>query len=85
MFLFYLFLQAHLLPLPLQAKPIYWELDHALRLSPLPDLLVLADQMEHYHHVLGSTHAINPGSFTSDFSFIVYRPHSREIELSVVR
>ena len=31
--------QAHLCPLPLHAKPVYWELDYALRLFPLPHLV----------------------------------------------
>jgi DNA polymerase epsilon subunit 2 len=32
--------QAHLCPLPSYIKPIHWELDHTLRLSPLPDLVI---------------------------------------------
>lgn len=31
--------QAHLCPLPLHARPIYWELDYAMRLFPLPHLV----------------------------------------------
>lgn len=31
--------QAHLCPVPLQASPIHWELDHSLRLNPLPHLV----------------------------------------------
>jgi DNA polymerase epsilon subunit 2 len=31
--------QGHLCPLPLHVKPIYWELDYTLRLSPLPHLV----------------------------------------------
>jgi hypothetical protein len=31
--------QAHLCPLPLHAKPIYWELDYTMRLFPLPHLV----------------------------------------------
>lgn len=31
--------QAHLCPLPLSAKPVFWELDHSLRLFPLPHLV----------------------------------------------
>eukprot|EP00040_Diaphanoeca_grandis_P015010 m.76332 g.76332 ORF g.76332 m.76332 type:complete len:567 (-) comp24885_c0_seq1:21-1721(-) len=68
--------QAHLLPLPLHIAPIYWEYDHALRLYPLPDLLVLADKFDTYRDVYSGTTAFNPGSFvTTDFSFIVYSPH----------
>jgi DNA polymerase epsilon subunit 2 len=35
--------QGHLLPLELSVAPIYWEYDHALRISPLPDVIVLAE------------------------------------------
>ena len=31
--------QGHLCPLPLHVKPIYWDLDYTLRLSPLPQLV----------------------------------------------
>ena len=31
--------QAHLCPLPLCVKPVYWELDYTLRLTPLPHLV----------------------------------------------
>lgn len=33
--------QAHLCPLPLHARPIHWELDHVMRLFPLPHLVSL--------------------------------------------
>ncbi len=42
--------QAHLFPLPPAAKPVYWELDYTMRLSPLPHLLVLADHSEQFEH-----------------------------------
>jgi DNA polymerase epsilon subunit 2 len=31
--------QGHLCPLPAHARPIHWELDHAMRLFPLPDMV----------------------------------------------
>lgn len=31
--------QGHLCPLPLHVRPIYWELDYTLRLTPLPHLV----------------------------------------------
>ena len=31
--------QGHLCPLPPHVKPVYWELDYTLRLSPLPQLV----------------------------------------------
>jgi DNA polymerase epsilon subunit 2 len=33
--------QGHLCPLPLHTAPIYWEYDHAFRLTPLPHLVRL--------------------------------------------
>ena len=76
--------QAHLFPLPAHVKPVYWELDHAMRLTPLPHLLVLADRVDQYSWTHEDCNAVNPGSFSSDGSFVVYRPASREVEFSRV-
>jgi len=79
--------QGHLLPLPLEARPVYWELDHSLRLDPLPHLLVLADRVDQYYYETEEaegTKAVNPGSFSSDGSFMVYYPSSRSVEESRV-
>jgi hypothetical protein len=38
--------QAHLTPLPLHVTPIYWDFDHALRLYPVPDLVVIGDRYQ---------------------------------------
>lgn len=78
--------QAHLCPLPPQAKPVFWELDYALRLFPLPDLLILADHAEHFEYEKGgesqNCKVVNPGSFSSDTSFVVYQPATRVVEFS---
>jgi len=67
--------QAHLCPLPLHVRPVYWQHDQALRLYPLPDVLVLADRFDSYHLSYEGCTAFNPGSFMlSDFSFMVYWP-----------
>jgi DNA polymerase epsilon subunit 2 len=66
--------QAHLSPLPLVVKPIYWQYDHTLRLYPLPQLLILADVVDQYDTQYTNCHCVNPGSFSSDFSFIAYTP-----------
>ncbi|KAG5179611.1 DNA polymerase alpha/epsilon subunit B-domain-containing protein [Tribonema minus] len=75
--------QGHLCPLPLSSRPIHCQFDAALRLYPLPQVVILADRSEQfswqYHD---STWAINPGSFPSDFSFVVYRPSSGDVEFS---
>ena len=47
----------------------------ALRLYPLPDVLVLADKCDAYNLTYEGCTTFNPGSFvTTDFSFLVYRP-----------
>ncbi|GAQ80362.1 DNA polymerase epsilon subunit B2 [Klebsormidium nitens] len=74
--------QSHLCPLPLQVQPIFWEYDHALRLYPLPDVLVLADRAEQKEFVYENVVCFNPGSFANDSSFVIYRPAPREVELN---
>eukprot|EP01038_Epipyxis_sp_PR26KG_P013213 gene13213-17712_t len=76
--------QAHLCPLPLHARPVHWELDYTLRLFPLPHLLILADHADHYSYVYKACTTVNPGSFSSDYSFVVYRPASKSVEFSRV-
>ena len=73
--------QAHLCPLPLHARPIYWGYDSCLRVYPVPDLLVLADRYDPYTCSSLDCSATNPGSFSkNDFSFKVYWPSSNEVE-----
>lgn len=50
--------QAHLFPLPPQAKPVLWNLDHTMRLFPLPNLVRMIEKYEvnkilkqHYAHL----------------------------------
>ena len=75
--------QGHLCPLPLNARPIIWDYDAALRLYPLPDAVILADNSEQYTWRYEDCLAINPGPFSSgDFSFVVYRPAVCESECS---
>ncbi|KAG8517732.1 DNA polymerase epsilon subunit 2, partial [Galemys pyrenaicus] len=38
--------QGHLTPLPLYVCPVYWAYDYALRVYPVPDLLVIADKYD---------------------------------------
>ena len=74
--------QAHLCPLPLEVKPLFWDLDHSMRLTPLPHLLILGDRTEKFVHSYNGCVVTNPGSFSADSSFIVYRPAERVVELS---
>ena len=71
--------QAHLFPLPATTKPVHWELDHAMRLNPLPHVLVLADRTEQYKHEYEGCLAINPGSFAVDGSFVFYVPSTKDV------
>lgn len=76
--------QGHLCPLPLTSRPIHWRFDHALRLYPMPDVVVLADHTEQYNWRYEDCLVLNPGSFPTDSSFVVYRPSTFETEFSRV-
>ena len=38
--------QAHLVPLPIEVKPVYWQYEHALHLYPQPDLVLFIDVVD---------------------------------------
>ena len=77
--------QAHLCPLPLHACPVYWQHDHALRLYPLPDLLVLGDKCDPFTVTASDCTVTNVGSFPrSDFEFRVYFPATNIVEDSKI-
>ena len=66
--------QGHLSPLPLSASPIFWQHDHALRLYPYPDALIVGDGVDQYYENYEECDAINPRPFSNNFNFVVYRP-----------
>jgi len=73
--------QGHLAPLPLHVMPVYWTHDHALRLYPIPDLILIADKYDAFSVTATDSIILNPGSFPkSGFSFKVYLPAQRRIE-----
>ncbi|KAJ2722017.1 DNA-directed DNA polymerase epsilon, subunit B, partial [Coemansia sp. Benny D115] len=77
--------QGHLCPLPQRIRPIYWAYDHAMRVYPIPDVLVLADRFDAYSINYEGCHCINPGSFSSgDLSFFMYFPVTRTSQYSKV-
>ncbi|XP_042434279.1 DNA polymerase epsilon subunit B-like [Zingiber officinale] len=76
--------QSHLCPLPLTVQPIIWNYDHCLRLYPTPHMIVLADKSEQKSFKYTGITCVNPGSFSSDNSFAVYRPCTQEVELSAL-
>ncbi|KAF9931098.1 DNA-directed DNA polymerase epsilon, subunit B [Linnemannia zychae] len=47
---------AHLCPLPLTTRQISWAHDHALRIYPIPDALILADKFEAYNFKYQNSH-----------------------------
>ncbi|CAL1265682.1 unnamed protein product [Larinioides sclopetarius] len=76
---------AHLLPLPLNVAPVYWEYDHALSLYPLPDVVVCADKHDPYTVTSSDCIFFNPGSLPrSNFSFKVYFPSAKQVEDSEI-
>ncbi|GAA5887987.1 hypothetical protein JCM16303_005226 [Sporobolomyces ruberrimus] len=73
--------QAHLAPLPLPVRPVFWDYDHALRLYPMPTTLVLADAFDPYKLVYEQCLVFNPGSFMrKKFSWSTYHPHMAEVK-----
>lgn len=67
--------QGHLSPLPLTSTPIYWNYDHAMRIYPLPDALILgADRLGQYYESYFDSDVVVPGSFPDEFNFVVYKP-----------
>ena len=52
--------QGHLCPLPLHVAPVYWAYDNALRLYPIPDLIVCADKYDPFSESQMDTHVVNP-------------------------
>lgn len=77
--------QSHLCPLPQRIRPIYWAYDHAMRVYPIPDLLILADRFDSYAINYEGCHCVNPGSFSAgDLSFFMYYPVSRTSQYSKI-
>ncbi|KAJ1734688.1 DNA-directed DNA polymerase epsilon, subunit B [Coemansia sp. Benny D160-2] len=75
--------QGHLCPLPQRIRPVYWAYDHAMRVYPAPDVLVLADRFDSYSVNYEGAQCINPGPFSAgDFSFFMYYPVSRTAQYS---
>ena len=67
--------QGHLCPLPLVSAPVFWQYDHALRLYPTPDALILrGSRVNQFNRICVGCDVMNPGSFALDFSFVVYTP-----------
>mmetsp|Transcript_456 Transcript_456/g.669 ORF Transcript_456/g.669 Transcript_456/m.669 type:complete len:530 (+) Transcript_456:135-1724(+) len=65
--------QGHLCP---HQPAVFWQYDHALRLYPLPDAILLGDSTDQYYETYADCDVINPGPCASgsEFPFVVYRP-----------
>ncbi|XP_021725806.1 DNA polymerase epsilon subunit B-like [Chenopodium quinoa] len=76
--------QSHLCPLPLTIQPISWNHGHCLNLYPTPHTIILGDRSEQKAFKYGGVTCFNPGSFSSDHTFVAYRPCNHEVELSAI-
>ncbi|XP_071834492.1 DNA polymerase epsilon subunit 2-like isoform X1 [Apostichopus japonicus] len=77
--------QAHLSPLPLHVSPVYWSYDNALRIYPLPDLIVFGDKYDPYTVTTAGCIGTNTGSFSKNsYSFKVYYPSNKTVEDSQI-
>lgn len=76
--------QSHLCPLPLTVQPIIWNYDHSLHLYPTPHTIVLGDKSEQKAFKFSGVTCFNPGSFSTDGTFVAYWPCDRRVELSAV-
>ena len=68
---------SHLHPYRTAAYPTIWNLDHTLRLFPLPNVLMLCDHSsttDCWECMYQECLALNPGSFKSTYSFLSYHP-----------
>lgn len=76
--------QSHLCPLPLTMQPIIWNYDHSLHLYPTPHTIVLGDKSEQKSFKYDGITFFNPGSFSTDGTFVAYWPCDRKVDLSAV-
>lgn len=75
--------QGHLLPVA--RVPIYWNYDHALRLYPLPDALVMggsthSDDHKELYERYENCDSIHPGSFSKNGTYVIYSPAGDELD-----
>ena len=60
-------------------QPVYWEHDYALRLLPLPDVLVLAEGgREPFAAEAAGMRLYCPAPFSRDTGFLYYSPALRD-------
>ena len=76
--------QAHLLPLPPRFASVSAAHDAALRLYPLPDLMLLCDRDKSWSYEYTGCDFVNPGSFTRNGTFLVYEPRTGQHDIQLV-
>ena len=76
--------QCHLTPTDVNHTTVSWEFDHAMRLFPAPNLLILADSSAPWSSEQDGTKAFNPGCFGNGASFCAYFPARGEISIRTI-
>lgn len=67
--------QGHLSPMSLATQARQWNMDHALGLYPVPDMLCVAEASRAVNEDMKGVRCINPGSFFREgFSYAIYSP-----------
>ncbi|ANB12387.1 Dpb2p [Sugiyamaella lignohabitans] len=69
--------QGHLSPFPLSLRPVSWNYDHSLSLTPLPSVMILADSSTPpFRATYEGCHVVNPGPFIqgNKICWIEYTP-----------
>lgn len=77
--------QCHLAPFTSAFAPKHWNYDHALQLYPPPSILCLGDNTApSFETVYNDATVFNPGNFTCEGSFVLFRPSTSNIEISEI-
>lgn len=76
--------QMHLCPLPVATQPVFWCYDNALRLFPLPQLIILAEPGTQWCSRYQGSQGANAGSFSTDYSFVMYDVQNRRVEFNTL-
>lgn len=67
--------QGHLSPMSLSIQARQWNMEHSLRLYPVPDMLCVAEANRTVNEDMKGVRCINPGSFFREgFSYAIYSP-----------
>ena len=62
--------QGHLIPCAANTTPVFWNMDHALRLYPLPAAVILGES-DAFSHAIGDCHVVSPGNMVQG-KFVKY-------------